>query len=127
PVAPARALAVLRIVVRALQVGDARTDGNRAAQVRPAAWQAGKVRQLAEREIHLRRRAAESEPADGVGELARQVLFSDQPEERPARIGARHDDIGADFLAAFEHGGLRSSVFHPYFLNRGTGADLDAG
>jgi hypothetical protein len=54
------------------------------------------------------------------------VLFSDQPEEGPAGIGARDHDVGADFLAAFEHCSFRSSALDHDFLNGSAGADLGA-
>ena len=73
-VRPPRELAVLRLVVGALHVVDARRDRDRAAQVRPLARQAREIRQRVEREVHLARRSAELVAAHLVEKFSRQLL-----------------------------------------------------
>ncbi len=58
----------------------------------PTPGQAGEVRQLGEREIHLARRAAEPEAANLLDEVGRQLLALDELEERAPRIEAGDDD-----------------------------------
>ena len=59
-VRPAGEGAVLRLIVGALHVVDARRDGDGPAQVIAGAWQAGEIGQRVEREIHLGRRSAKA-------------------------------------------------------------------
>src|SRR3954470_6261690 len=96
----ARKLAVLRLVVGALHVIDARRDRDRAAQVRTLARLAGKVRQRIQREVHLPRRSAVLVPANLLHEVGRQLARAvHQAQERQVGIDARQHHVRGQLVA----------------------------
>ena len=84
-----REASVLRVVVGALDVVDARAERDRAPMQGAVARQAGELRQFREREIHLARGTADAEVADGLQELVRQVLRFEELQE--AALGSTAD------------------------------------
>src|SRR4029077_8687397 len=86
----------------------------------------GEVRQLAEREVDLRRRAAEAETLDRLDELVRQVLFAHQLQEGAARIRARDHDFRADLFATLEHHAFGSPSRNEYPGHRSFRTNLRA-
>ncbi len=105
-----RELAVLGVVVGALDVIDARADRDRAAVQRAFARQAGEVRQSGERDVDLARRAAHAEVADRLHELVREMLLVDELQEAALRIGGRHHDLGREFVAVLERDAHRAAA-----------------
>ena len=121
-----RELAVLGVVVGALDVVDARADRDRAAVQRALARQAGELRQLRERDVHLARRAAHPEVADRLRELVGKVLRVDELQEAALGIGGRHHDLRVQLVAVLERHAGRAAAVHDHLLDGGAGADLDA-
>ncbi len=96
-----RELAVLGVVVGALEVVDARADRDRAAEVRAVAGQAGEVRQPDQREVHLARRAAELVALDLLDEVVRQLLRARRAAGRCGAGRGPETTIGAAISSPF--------------------------
>ena len=122
----ARELAILRVVVGALQVCEARADRDRSPQVWSDPRQAGQVGQPVERQVHLARGATELVAAHTLDQVVGKLLGLHQLGEREPRIEPRHHDLGRDLLAALERHAGRLAVAGEDALHRGAGADRRA-
>ena len=95
--------AVLGLVVGALHIFHRRRNGNRAAQMMARAGQAGEIGQPVEREIHFAGGAAIFVAANVFEEIGGQFARFDEFQECEIGIDARGNNVGVNFLAAFEH------------------------
>ena len=121
-----RVPAVLRVIERALEVLHGRPDvGEAAVLVRPVA-ERRVARDAVEREVDLRRRALEPEPADRLDEVGRELARIDELEERPPRIERGDDDRRVVLGAVGERDAGRAAVLGDDVIDRRFELDLDA-
>src|SRR6266511_4369773 len=123
-VGPARELAVLRVVVRALDIVEAGTDRERTAVLPADARHAAEAGQRIERQVHLARRTAELEALDIRDELRGQLIGLEQLEEGSAWIEARHDNSRRQLVTVFQHDASGPAVTHEDLRNTGIAPDL---
>ena len=107
----AREVAVLGLVVGALDVVRARADRDRArAGAGPSPGRHVKLGSSREREVDLAGGAADLEATDAGDELLGQRLLVDEVQERALRVEAGGDLVGLDLLAALERDARGSPV-----------------
>jgi hypothetical protein len=93
----------------------------------PGPWQAREVRERIERQVHFRRRSAESIVMDVLDELVRQLARLDETKKRQSRVDARGDDAGVDLVAVCQHDAVRLVAAHEDTLDLDLRSDLDSG
>ena len=125
-VGPPREVAVLGVVVGALEVVDRGADRDRAPQVRPVARHAGEVGSGVERQVDLGRGAAEAEAAEAGHQIVGQRGRVHELEERAARIEAGRDDPGPELVAVLQRDAPGPSPLDDHLRHGGVGADLGA-
>ena len=131
---PVGEVPVLRVVVRLLDVIDARPDRDRALQLRPAPRERGEARRLREGEVRFARGALDLEVLDTADEVGGEVGSFQKFQERPLRVGSGRDDLRLDPFATSEldahgpsilHEDLPDLRVHPDLGSVGTGGARD--
>ncbi len=131
----ARKVAVLRVVVGALHVLDARRNRNRAAEMRSPepgeTLEIGKkkknIAQVEQRDSLLPGRAAEFVATDAFEKIAREFAGVEKFLEGEMGIDAGRDDFGGDFFAALQRNAAGAAALDNDFRDARLRANFDAG
>src|SRR3989442_15720676 len=98
-------VAVLRVVVRLLDVVDGRADGDRPLELRPVPGKGREARGLFQSEVRFARGSLDLEVLDAADEIGGEIGALEGFEGRPLRAGARRGYLGpAAFSARRGHG-----------------------
>src|SRR5262245_32914545 len=79
---------------------------------RTFAWKRRELGQLTQRKVHFSRRAADTEIADLLNELIREILALDELQKAALRIGRREDDLRLELVTIFERNAGGPSILH---------------